>query len=115
MTELKVALIGAGNIARAHADAYASVEGARLTTIVAPTLSRAQSLAAQHGAVALADYRELLSDPQIDAFDICTPVDTHEQIAVLALEAGKHVSCQKPLALTLGRLRPCRPGGRALR
>ena len=47
------------------------------------------------------DWRELVERPDIDLIDICTPGDTHAEIAIAALEAGKHVLCEKPLANTV--------------
>ena len=46
------------------------------------------------------DYRELLDDPDIDLIDICVPTFLHKDIAIAALEAGKHVVCEKPMART---------------
>jgi predicted dehydrogenase len=46
------------------------------------------------------DWEELIADPAIDAVDICLPTDLHERVAVAALSSGKHVLCEKPMALT---------------
>ena len=48
------------------------------------------------------DWRALIARPDVDLVDICTPGDTHAEIAIAALEAGKHVLCEKPLANTVG-------------
>lgn len=103
MTATRIALIGAGRIAHVHADAYVAMKDAKLVAAADPDMERAQRLAARGGpdAVAVADYRELLSRDDIDAVDICTPTSTHEEIAVAALKAGKHVCCQKPFALSV--------------
>ena len=47
------------------------------------------------------NWEEMLLDPEIDAVDICLPTDMHSEVALGALEAGKHVYCEKPMALTL--------------
>ncbi|HWO52526.1 MAG TPA: Gfo/Idh/MocA family oxidoreductase, partial [Ornithinibacter sp.] len=47
------------------------------------------------------DWRALIARPDVDLVDICTPGDTHAEIAIAALEAGKHVLCEKPLANTV--------------
>ena len=52
------------------------------------------------GAKVYDDYRKLLADPSIDVVHICTPNDTHAEISIAALEAGKHVMCEKPMAKT---------------
>ena len=95
----RIALIGAGRIAHVHADAYLAIKDAQIVAVADPDAERAARLAARAGADAVNDYRELLSRSDIDAVDICTPTSTHEEIAVAALQAGKHVSCQKPFAL----------------
>ena len=52
------------------------------------------------GIAAYANMDDMLADPSLDLIDICLPPDMHEQVAVRALEAGKHVLCEKPMALT---------------
>ena len=47
---------------------------------------------------AFKSYKEMISDPEIDAIDICAPTFAHRELATLALNAGKHVICEKPLA-----------------
>jgi predicted dehydrogenase len=54
---------------------------------------------------ACTDWRELVASEDVDAVDICTPGDSHAEIAVAALEAGKHVVCEKPLANSVGEAR----------
>ncbi|WP_377640020.1 Gfo/Idh/MocA family protein [Oryzobacter terrae] len=51
------------------------------------------------------DWRALVARPDVDLVDICTPGDTHAEIAIAALEAGKHVLCEKPLANTVAEAR----------
>lgn len=94
-------MIGAGRIAHVHADAYLAMNDARIVAVADPDPERSERLASRAGADAVADYRELLRRDDIDAVDICTPTSTHEEIAVAALKAGKHVCCQKPFALNL--------------
>ena len=47
-----------------------------------------------------ADYRKLLEDSSIDVIHVCTPNDSHAEISIAALESGKHVMCEKPMAKT---------------
>ena len=64
-------------------------------------LQRAQELADQYGTKAYGSYQELLADPQIEAVSVLTPNFTHAEITIAALKAGKHVLCEKPMAVTL--------------
>jgi predicted dehydrogenase len=64
-------------------------------------IERAQSFQQQFSkdAKVYQDFRELLQDPSIDVVHVCTPNDDHEAVSVAALEAGKHVNCEKPMAM----------------
>lgn len=109
MRDIGVGLIGTGFMGKAHALAWRSVRavmgdvpGARLMQLADTPLEKAQSFAAQFGfAKATDNWRELLADPAIDVISITTPNGLHREMAVAALEAGKHVWCEKPMALTL--------------
>lgn len=108
MKNLKFGLIGTGFMGKAHAIALRSV-GTAFPSIASPVLAclvdsdadRATSLAASWGfARSSTDWQRLCSDPEIDVVDICTPNHLHKEMALAAIEAGKHVYCEKPLALT---------------
>ncbi|MCU0962168.1 MAG: Gfo/Idh/MocA family oxidoreductase [Pirellulaceae bacterium] len=98
---VKIALIGTGEIGQVHAQAHASVEGTDLciAALVQPEVE--QRLAQQYAAQLYPSVDAVLDDPTVDAVDICLPNDLHRQYAVQAFEAGKHVLCEKPIALTL--------------
>jgi myo-inositol 2-dehydrogenase / D-chiro-inositol 1-dehydrogenase len=98
-TPLTFGLIGAGWIGTFHAQTLASrLPGVRLAAIADPQLSdAARALAPVH----YADPLDLIDDPAIDAVAICTPAPTHAALVVAAARAGKHVFCEKPMALTL--------------
>jgi myo-inositol 2-dehydrogenase/D-chiro-inositol 1-dehydrogenase len=98
---VNVALVGAGRIARVHASAYRRVANGRLTACTDPIEAAASSLAADFGLAVAPDFDSLLADPDIDAVLIATPNALHAEQVVRALAAGKHVFCQKPIALTL--------------
>ena len=100
-------LIGTGFMGRAHAIALRSVatvfpdiEAPRLVCVAdqaeAQAAAAARALQFERGT---GDWRTLLDDPAIDVIDICTPNHLHYPMARAALEAGKHVYCEKPLAL----------------
>jgi len=68
--------------------------------IVNPIESRARAISEKYGAT-VASFEEVLENSSVDIVDICTPTFTHRELAVRALEAGKHILCEKPVALTL--------------
>ncbi|NPV06521.1 MAG: inositol 2-dehydrogenase [Anaerolineae bacterium] len=101
--DLKLGLIGAGRIGRVHAHTLArAVPGVGLAAIADVRLEAAQELARQYDVpVAVQDHLAILADPEIDAVVICTSTDTHADLIVEAARAGKHVFCEKPIALDL--------------
>jgi predicted dehydrogenase len=102
MPKLKIAVIGAGSISDAHLTAYSLHPEVELTAICDLNEARAQEKADRFKAAAIyTDYLELLADPDIDAVSVCTWNHTHAVIAKAALEAGKHVLCEKPLCKTV--------------
>jgi predicted dehydrogenase len=99
---LRVAVIGAGSISDVHLQAYADNQEVELTAICDKNEARAKEKAAAFGAKrTYTDYRELLADSSIDAVSICTWNNSHAEISIAALEAGKHVLCEKPLCKTV--------------
>ncbi len=100
--KLRVGFIGAGRIADLHAMGYRDAPEAELYAVCDRDAAWAARRAKEWGAKRhLTDYRDLLADPKVDAVEILTPHDLHEEMAVAALAAGKHVSLQKPMARTL--------------
>ncbi len=98
---LGVGIIGCGTITRLrHAPEYARNADCRLIALADAVPGRAARLAALYGAQACEDYHELLERPDIGAVSVCTANQTHAAIACEAMRAGKHVLCEKPLALT---------------
>src|SRR4029450_10414984 len=107
--ELGVAMIGSGLMAKSHTMGYRNVESVYGRTPYRPRLAvladvredlartGAESLGYQRWTV---DWREAVADPAVDFGDIVTPNFLHKEIAMAAIAAGKHVYCEKPLALT---------------
>src|SRR5215472_7793544 len=93
-------LIGAGGIGRVRAAALAATPGCRLSAVADLDLGRARA-AAPPGTPCFSEYRELLARSDAEAVVVSTPPAYHEEIALAALEAGKHVLCEKPLAHSL--------------
>jgi len=104
MEALRIGLVGLG----AHGLRYArhlaagDVEGARLVLVCRRDRARGESAAADLGVPFTDDYRRVLSDPSVDAVVIAVPCDRHSQIVPQALEAGKAVLVEKPLAPDAG-------------
>ncbi|MFP4379505.1 MAG: Gfo/Idh/MocA family protein [Candidatus Sumerlaeia bacterium] len=103
MTEkkLKAALIGCGDITKAHLPSFESlgVETVALCDLNEENARRRQSEYKLSNAKIYTDYKEVLAIPEIDFVSIATPVAMHAPITIAALEAGKHVACEKPSTL----------------
>ena len=98
---LRIGVVGAGFIGAVHARA-AQRAGARIVGVAASTPANTEAAAAQLGADrAFADGETLVASPDIDVVHVCTPNQLHAPLSELALAAGKHVICEKPLALDL--------------
>ncbi|GAA0192600.1 Gfo/Idh/MocA family oxidoreductase [Cytobacillus oceanisediminis] len=96
---LKVGVVGAGAMGAAHVRTLAtSVPGAEVTRVFDMDTARAQAVAAEVGGEAAASPEALVAD--VDAFVIASPDFTHADLAIAGIEAGKHVLCEKPLAVT---------------
>jgi predicted dehydrogenase len=99
---LRAAFIGAGFMATVHSRA-ARAAGAELVAVASSSGHSAERAAARLGlGRAYGSVDELLADDGIDIVHVCTPNTTHARFALAALDAGKHVICEKPLATTVG-------------
>jgi predicted dehydrogenase len=97
---IRVGVVGAGMIAGCHVRAYAAAPGVDVVAVADPRESKAEALAATVGAKACADLDELLA-LDVDVVSVCTPPKAHAAVAVRAVESGRHVFCEKPLAADL--------------
>lgn len=98
----KIAIIGCGAIGKVHADAWNHEKRAQIATLVDLLPEKAKALLAQcPGASIETDYRKMLADPTITAVSVCLPNHLHCPVTLDALRAGKHVLCEKPIALNL--------------
>ena len=110
MKALGIGLIGTGYMGKCHALAwnnvstvFGDVERPRLVHLAEANGELAVARAKEFGfAKATANWRDLLSDPEVDVISVTTPNQFHAEMAIAALEAGKHVWCEKPMATDLG-------------
>ena len=107
MEKLKVGVIGAGRIGQVHAKSITyHIPQAEIVAISDIYVEGAKNVAQQLGIPnAYEDYHEILNDPQIEAVLICSSTDTHADIAVEAAKAGKHIFCEKPVDLTVAKIK----------
>ncbi len=101
MRKIKIAVIGTGFMGRVHTEQVRRLGNVEVAAIAGETPELATSFAQQVGVErATGDYRDVLRDPSIEAVHVCTPNATHYPIAKAAMLAGKHVLCEKPLAIS---------------
>ena len=108
-----VALIGSKFMGRAHSNAYLKVAKffdlpvePVMHTVAARNADELSAFAQQWGwQNSTTDWQAAVNDPEIDLVDVVTPNNVHAEHTIAALEAGKHVACEKPLANTLDNAR----------
>jgi len=114
---INVGIIGAGFIGRNHFNQYEKMTDKAKVVAICDTIEARRlgdwsgvggnvgdtqgTKRDLHGARPFADYRALIADPEVQLVDICVPTYLHAEIAVAALKAGKHVMCEKPMALSV--------------
>ncbi|MGM1045948.1 Predicted dehydrogenase [Paenibacillus uliginis N3/975] len=101
---LKIGIIGCGGIANGkHMPSLKKQKQVEMVAFCDIVPERAEKAAAEfgaEGAKVYTDFRELLKDGSLDVIHVCTPNDSHAEITVASLDAGKHVMCEKPMAKT---------------
>lgn len=99
---LNIGILGCGKIAQVrHIPEYIANKDARLVAFFDTDAQRTAEIAAKYGGKACASAKELLADSTIDAVSVCVANHAHAELAIEALRAGKHVLCEKPMAVTL--------------
>ncbi|MBA9025906.1 MULTISPECIES: Gfo/Idh/MocA family protein [Bacillaceae] len=99
MSTLKVGVIGCGSISYyRHLPEYHANKEVEIAAVCDIDAERAEKVATQYGAKAFSDYKEVLNLAEIDAVSVCLPNYLHAPISIEALNAGKHVLCEKPMA-----------------
>lgn len=106
MDKVKLGIIGTGRIGRLHAEnIISSIDNAELKSVADIFIDNVRDWASNLGIKnAYKDYREILNDPDIDAVLICSSTDTHAQIIKEAAAQGKHIFCEKPIALEVDKI-----------
>ncbi|UCC62143.1 MAG: Gfo/Idh/MocA family oxidoreductase, partial [Anaerolineae bacterium] len=104
--KLNVGIIGAGRIGRLHAEHLVRrIPQANVVAIADIVLEAAQKCAAELDIpAAVRDHRAIMENPEVEAVVICSSTDTHAQMMEEAAAAGKHIFCEKPIALDLARI-----------
>lgn len=99
MSKIKVAVIGCGSIARRrHLVEYANNDHVEIIAVCDIVESRAVEMAEKYEAQAFTQYEEVVQLAEVDLISVCLPNDLHAPVSIAALNAGKHVLCEKPMA-----------------
>jgi predicted dehydrogenase len=102
MQRFKTAVFGTGFVGRVHLEGIRRLGNVQVYAIGEPQIEKAKQLADEFGVEKTeADYRRILDDKSVDAVHVCVPNALHFPIAKDALQAGKHVICEKPLATSV--------------
>jgi predicted dehydrogenase len=102
MHRFKTAVFGTGFVGRVHLEGIRRLGNVQIYAIGEPQIEKAKQLADEFGVEKTeADYRRILEDKSVDAVHVCVPNALHFPIAKDALQAGKHVICEKPLATSV--------------
>lgn len=101
--KLGICLIGCGRAGMIHGRNYKNkIENARMVACVDAVEAAAKAAAEEMGITKYyTDYHEILNDPQVDAVVVVAPTDLHKQIVIDCAAAGKHIFCEKPMAMTV--------------
>ena len=101
MRRLGVSVIGCGSWGRNHARVYKELENASLIAVVDAKEETAREIGERYGVEWHTDAEEVFKRPDVEAVSICTPTITHAEIALRAIESGKHVLVEKPMTNTV--------------
>jgi predicted dehydrogenase len=99
--DVRVAMLGAGFIAEFRAQVYARLQGAKVVSVLGRDEGRTKHFAEANAIeFAATSFEDLLKGPEFEAIDLCLPNHLHQEMAVQAAHAGKHILCEKPLGRT---------------
>jgi predicted dehydrogenase len=98
---MRTAIVGCGFMGRMHANVYSVLENAELIGVVDHRPERLGKFAEEFGVDAFSSMDEFVNAKEVDAIDVCLPTFLHKDATIAAAQAGKHVFCEKPMALSL--------------
>ena len=102
MDKLKVGLIGCGLVSEVHLDSYVKMEEVTVEAVVDINEEKAIKVKEKYKVKTyLTDYNELIARKDIDIIDVCVPTDLHSDIVIKGAKKGKHIFCEKPMAMKL--------------
>lgn len=96
---LRIGMVGAGHIACVHAESLSGIPDTSIAGVFDSVPEKAKSMTEHYGGIAYGDLDSMLAE--VDAVYICTPPKFHREAVIRAVEAGAHVFCEKPLAVSL--------------
>ncbi len=101
--KIRWGIVGPGNIAHSFVKDLLLVKGGELTAVGSRNLERAQKFATEYGAAhSFGSYEELFTSEEVDVIYIATPHTAHVELAIMAMDHGKHVLCEKPMGVNTG-------------
>jgi UDP-N-acetylglucosamine 3-dehydrogenase len=112
LPDVRIAILGAGSMGTTHAAAYTTMPEVSVVGVFSRDMARAAAVAAICKAPPFTDVAALIQRADVDAIDVCLPSASHCDVVLPALEAGKHVFCESPLALDLEQARRMRDAAR---
>ena len=98
---VRIALVGCGRISRNHFDAIVKIDGLELAAVCDIIPERAREAGRRFGVPSFESIDEMLASVRCDAVALCTPSGLHPKHGIIAARAGKHVICEKPMAISL--------------
>lgn len=101
ISKVRIGIVGCGQMGRWHLDAYRKNPRVELVAFADSDLSRAQAFAREVGGRTYASHREMIEAERLDGVSLCTVPASHHPIALDLLDAGLHVLCEKPLAISV--------------
>lgn len=106
--QVRIAMLGAGFIAEVCSQVYARLQGGEVVSVLGRDPARTKKFAEANGiGFAATSFEGLLDGPDFEAVDLCLPNHLHMEMAIAAAKAGKHILCEKALAVHLMKQRRC--------